>query len=134
MKTIERSWADPSFKSEIKRAIIFLLILFFVQLFAYILPAWSNHNVVRYYLSLHTLLELISIVISGMVFIVGWNSYGERLVGMWHCSLARSFLLVDWTFFIQCPMSACPISFRRMTRKNIFIFGYYRASWQRLFC
>jgi len=81
MKTIERSWADPSFKSEIKRAIIFLLILFFVQLFAYILPAWSNHNVVRYYLSLHTLLELISIVISGMVFIVGWNSYGERLVG-----------------------------------------------------
>src|SRR5450830_1770121 len=88
MKTIERSWADPSFKSEIKRAIIFILILFFVQLFAYILPAWSNHNVVRYYLSLHTLLELISIVISGMEFI--W------LNTIWKCGTALLRVLFYW--------------------------------------
>lgn len=58
-----------------------LIFLAAVQLLAWLVPAWPEFKGVPYYLPLHTLLETVSIVVSMMVFAVGWNSHSQKLSG-----------------------------------------------------
>ena len=61
--------------------VAFLFLLASVQLLAWLLPAWSDFKGVPYYLPLHVLLETASIIVSMMVFAVGWNSRSSNLSG-----------------------------------------------------
>jgi len=58
-----------------------LLILSVIQLMAWLLPTWPEFKGIPYYLPLHTFLESVSIVVSMMVFAVGWNSQSRTTSG-----------------------------------------------------
>lgn len=58
-----------------------LLLLAFIQLLAWLIPASPSAKGIPNYLPLHVLLETISIVVSMMVFAVGWNSRSSNLSG-----------------------------------------------------
>lgn len=58
-----------------------LLVLATVQLAAWLLPAWPEFSGIPHYLPLHVFLENISIIVSMMVFAVGWNSHNRNLSG-----------------------------------------------------
>ena len=58
-----------------------LLALAFIQLTAWLLPAWPEFKGIPNYLPLHVLLETVSIVVSMMVFAVGWNSNRQNVSG-----------------------------------------------------
>lgn len=60
---------------------LFLLLLAAIQLLAWLLPAWHEFKGIPFFLPLHTLLETCSIVVSIMVFAVGWNSLSKNLSG-----------------------------------------------------
>ena len=77
----ESFWPHPDSRKAMRRMAVFLLILALVQLAAWLLPAWPDSKGVPGYLLLHTLMETTSIVISMMVFVVGWNSHSRALSG-----------------------------------------------------
>ena len=58
-----------------------LLVLAFIQLIAWLLPAWPEFKGIPNYLPLHVLMETVSIVVSMMVFAVGWNSNSQKVSG-----------------------------------------------------
>ena len=58
-----------------------LLMLSIIQLMAWLLPTWPEFKGIPYYLPLHTFLEFVSIVVSMMVFAVGWNSHHRTMSG-----------------------------------------------------
>jgi hypothetical protein len=53
---------------------VILLLLAAVQLLAWLIPGSPDSKGIPNYLPLHTLMETVSIVISMMVFAIGWNS------------------------------------------------------------
>ena len=69
------------YRTPMRRMCIFLLFLAFVQILSWLLPAWPNSKGIPYYTPLHDLLETISIVISMMVFAVGWNARDKTQSG-----------------------------------------------------
>ncbi|KAF0205917.1 MAG: hypothetical protein FD173_606 [Gallionellaceae bacterium] len=71
----------PSHRSAMRDAVKILIFLAAVQLLAWLVPAWPEFKGIPYYLPLHTLLETVSIVVSMMVFAVGWNSHSQKLSG-----------------------------------------------------
>ena len=74
-------WLHPTYLTPMRRMAAFLLLLAGVQLLAWLLPTWSDFKGIPYYLPLHVLLETISIIVSMMVFAVGWNSHSRSLSG-----------------------------------------------------
>ncbi|BCK87020.1 sensor histidine kinase RcsC [Sideroxyarcus emersonii] len=58
-----------------------LLTLAVIQLTAWLLPAWPEFKGIPNYLPLHVFLETISIVVSMMVFAVGWNTNRQKVSG-----------------------------------------------------
>ncbi len=68
-------------KTPLSNMIRMLLLLAAIQLTAWILPSWPEFTGIPYYLPLHNLLEMISIVISMMVCAIGWNSRSQNLSG-----------------------------------------------------
>lgn len=72
---------DPSYRTSMRRMLAFLSFLASIQLLAWLLPTWSDFKGVPYYLPLHELMETASIVVSMMVFAVGWNSRSSTLSG-----------------------------------------------------
>ena len=74
-------WLHPNYRNAMRRTATILLLLAFTQLLAWLIPASPSANGIPNYLPLHTLLETISVVVSMMVFAVGWNSRGSSLAG-----------------------------------------------------
>ncbi len=74
-------WLHPQYRDAMLNMAKILLVLVFIQLLAWMLPAWPHSKDIPYYLPLHTLLETVSIIVSIMVFAVGWNSKGRLLSG-----------------------------------------------------
>lgn len=58
-----------------------LLMLMLTQLIAWLLPTLPEFKGIPNYLPLHLLLETVSVVVSMMVFAVGWNSRSSNLSG-----------------------------------------------------
>ncbi len=74
-------WLHPNYRNAMRSTAVILLLLAFVQLLAWLIPASPNAQGIPNYLPLHTLLETVSIMVSMMVFAVGWNSRSDNLSG-----------------------------------------------------
>jgi diguanylate cyclase (GGDEF)-like protein/PAS domain S-box-containing protein len=90
---IVRPWLHPRHGPALRRMVLGLAALAAIQVASLWLPAWGPAANIRYYLPLHTLLETISIVVSLMVFAVGWSS-SARGVSANALFLACAFLCV----------------------------------------
>ncbi len=71
----------PNYRHAMRSMAIFLLLLAFIQLLAWLIPALPEFKGIPNYLPLHMLLEMVSVVVSMMVFAVGWNSRSSNLSG-----------------------------------------------------
>ena len=71
----------PSYRNAIRSTAFILLLLALVQLIAWLIPASHSARGIPDYLPLHVLMETVSIVVSMMVFAVGWNSRSSNLSG-----------------------------------------------------
>ncbi len=71
----------PHYRQPLRRTVAILLVLALIQLLAWLLPSLPEFNGIPNYLPLHVLLETVSIVVSMMVFAVGWNSRSSNLSG-----------------------------------------------------
>lgn len=74
-------WRHPNYRNTLSRTVPVLLLLAFIQLLAWLIPALPEFKGIPNYLPLHVLLETVSIVVSMMVFAVGWNSRSSNLSG-----------------------------------------------------
>lgn len=72
---------QPQQQQSMRRMLVFLLILAAIQLAAWLLPTWPEFKGIPYYLALHEVLEVSSIVFSMMIFAVGWNTKDRALPG-----------------------------------------------------
>lgn len=77
----QQSWLHPNHQKAMRNMGAFLLLLAIIQLLAWMLPSWPEFKGIPYYLPLHVLLETASIIISMMVFVMGWNSLSRSLSG-----------------------------------------------------
>lgn len=71
----------PDHQEAMSKMALFLLLLAAIQLLAWLLPTWPEFKGIPNYLPLHVLLETGSIILSMMVFAVGWNSRSKNLSG-----------------------------------------------------
>ena len=71
----------PSYRATMGRLAKFIVLLALIQFVAWLVPATPSATGITAYLPLHVLLETISIVISMLVFTVGWNSRDHRQSG-----------------------------------------------------
>lgn len=69
---------DPAYHAPLPRMFAALALLACVQWFAWLIPTPQDYTGIPYYLLLHSTMEIFSIVISMMVFIVGWNSQTHK--------------------------------------------------------
>jgi len=86
-----QNWLHPDYQRPMRRMGVFLLLLALIQLFAWLLSTWLKSKDLPGYLPIHTLLETISIVVSMMVFAVGWST-GDRRI-------ASNIILLCCVFF-----------------------------------
>ncbi|MCJ7764942.1 MAG: hypothetical protein MUP09_03275, partial [Thiovulaceae bacterium] len=71
----------PTHLSSMRKVILALVLLAFVVVTVWTVPLMPETEGISGYLPLHTMLEIISIVISMLVFAVGWNAYSSKLPG-----------------------------------------------------
>lgn len=64
-----------------RRVISLLVVLALAQVIVWLIPAPSGSRDISHYLTLHTMLETVSIVIAMMVFAVGWNFHNNWAQG-----------------------------------------------------
>jgi len=69
----------PQYRDAMANMASLLLFLASVQMLVWLFPDWSNSTNIPHYILWHDILELISIVISMLVFAVGWNSRDKTL-------------------------------------------------------
>jgi PAS domain S-box-containing protein len=74
-------WLHPNYRNVIRSTAVILLLLALIQLLTWLIPASPGAKGISNYLPLHVLLETISVVVSMMVFAVGWNSRSSNLSG-----------------------------------------------------
>lgn len=74
-------WLHPSYRSSMLNMSAFIFMLACIQLLAWLIPDSSVSKNIASYLPVHTLLETISVVVSMMLFAVGWNSHNEKTAG-----------------------------------------------------
>lgn len=63
----------PSHEETTYKLVLFLIFLAFIQFLSWLVPSAPDHHGIPYYLSLHSLMETLSIVVAMMVVAVGWN-------------------------------------------------------------
>lgn len=63
----------PSHEITTYKLVFILALLAFIQFLSWLIPSAPNHQGIPYYLSLHTLMETLSIAVAMMVVAVGWN-------------------------------------------------------------
>jgi diguanylate cyclase (GGDEF)-like protein/PAS domain S-box-containing protein len=78
---LEKIGIHSSYRIAMSNMVQFLFALAFIQLVACFLPAWPNIKGVPNYIPIHDILETISIVVSMMVFAVGWNLQDKNQSG-----------------------------------------------------
>lgn len=71
----------PDFRQPMRRMGLFLLLLALIQFIAWLAPTIPDSKGIPHYLPLHLILETVSILVSMMVFALGWNSRSTRLAG-----------------------------------------------------
>jgi len=74
-------WLPPSHQAAMRNRLVIVGLLATCMLLAWMLPPLPGVRGIAGYLPLHTLLETIAIVISMLVFAVGWNAYSEKVPG-----------------------------------------------------
>ena len=81
--TDKQGWLrlHPSYKETMRSMAGFIALLALIQLVTWLVPARPDATGITAYLPFHILLETISIVISMLVFSVGWNSHDNRQSG-----------------------------------------------------
>lgn len=99
----ELDWPHPHYRKSLPRIMAFVLLLAVIQLLAWLLPPLPDSHGIPNYLPLHTLLETMSIVVSMMVFAVGWNAKGKNLSGnvVLLASVFFSIALLDFSHTIS---------------------------------
>ena len=80
------------------RVAVLLLVLALCQFIAWVIPATPGASGIEHYLPLHALMETVAIVIAMMVFMVGWNSHGEKTSGNL-VLLSCLFFAIGWLDF-----------------------------------
>jgi signal transduction histidine kinase/CheY-like chemotaxis protein len=85
----------PSYHRPMRRVGGLILLLAVIQLLAWMTPPQFDAGGIRGYLPLHTLFEIASIVVSMMVFTVGWNAHSRLLPGSIQL-LACMFFAIGW--------------------------------------
>ena len=90
----------PSYHQPMRRVGGLLLLLALIQLLAWMTPPQFDAGGIRGYLPLHSLFEIASIVVSMMVFTVGWNSHSRLLPGN-IALLACMFFAIGWLDFFH---------------------------------
>lgn len=85
----------PIYRDTMLRVAGILLFLALIQLLSWLIPDSPGARSIEGYLPLHTLLETVSIVISMLIFAVGWNSHSGKLPGN-IVLLACVFFSVGW--------------------------------------
>ena len=78
---LQKLGVHPDYCNAMSSMVKFLFVLALIQFIALLLPAWPNSNGIPNYIPWHYILEAISIVISMLVFAVGWNSHSKNLSG-----------------------------------------------------
>lgn len=68
----------PSHEITTYKLVLVLVLLAFIQFLSWLIPSAPNHQGISYYLSLHTLMETLSITVAMMVVAVGWNYRQSR--------------------------------------------------------
>ncbi|MBI3479344.1 MAG: EAL domain-containing protein [Nitrosomonadales bacterium] len=91
-------WLHPDYRDTMRTMAKFLVALTLIQLLAWLTPASPDAKGIPNYLPLHTLFETVSIVISMLVFAVGWNSHSRDISGN-TVLLACVFFAVGWLDF-----------------------------------
>lgn len=81
LDSMHKASIHPLYEEDVRHVGQFLILLAAIQLFAWLVPALPEFKGIPNYLPLHTLLETVSIVVSMMVFAVGWNSHSQKLSG-----------------------------------------------------
>jgi len=74
-------WLHPKYRKDMRSTATILLFLALIQLLSWLIPALPEFKGIPNYLPLHVLLEMVSVVVSMMVFAVGWNSRSSNLSG-----------------------------------------------------
>jgi diguanylate cyclase (GGDEF)-like protein/PAS domain S-box-containing protein len=92
------SGVHASHRQGMRRIGALLLLLALIQFTAWAIPATQGSKGIAYYLPLHTLMEIVSIVIAMMVFGVGWNSHTGKTAGNL-VLLACLFFAIGWLDF-----------------------------------
>ena len=90
----------PSYHDPMRRVGALLLLLALIQLIAWMTPPQFDAGGIRGYLPLHALFEIASIVVSMMVFTVGWNAHSRLLPGN-IALLACMFFAIGWLDFFH---------------------------------
>ena len=90
----------PSYHQPMRRVGSLLLLLALIQLLAWMTPPQFDAGGIRGYLPLHVLFEIASIVVSIMVFTVGWNAHSHLLPGN-IALLACMFFAIGWLDFFH---------------------------------
>ena len=89
-----------SYRRPMRRVGGLLLLLALLQLLAWLTPPQFDAGGIRGYLPLHVLFEVASIVVSMMVFTVGWNAHNRILPGN-IVLLACMFFAIGWLDFFH---------------------------------
>ena len=89
-----------SYRHPMRRVGGLLLLLALLQLLAWLTPPQFDAGGIRGYLPLHILFEVASIVVSIMVFTVGWNAHSRKLPGN-IVLLACMFFAIGWLDFFH---------------------------------
>jgi len=74
-------WLHPSHRAAMRHTVTILALLAVTQLVVWLLPSFPEFHGIPHYLPLHFFMETVSIVVSMMVFAVGWNSRSSNLSG-----------------------------------------------------
>jgi signal transduction histidine kinase/ActR/RegA family two-component response regulator len=90
----------PSYHHPMRRVGGLILLLALIQLLVWMTPLQFDAGGIRGYLPLHTLFEIASIVVSMMVFTVGWNAHSRLLPGN-IALLACMFFAIGWLDFFH---------------------------------
>jgi diguanylate cyclase (GGDEF)-like protein/PAS domain S-box-containing protein len=73
-----RAGIHPPYRASLRRIICLLGLLLVVQYLSWLSPAPLSFQGIPQYLLLHSVMEMFSVVISMMVFIVGWNAHANK--------------------------------------------------------
>jgi len=76
-----RLGVHPQYSIAMQNMIRFLSVLAFIQLLAWSLPSWPISQAFPNYIIWHDILEAISIIISTMIFAIGWNYRDKNIPG-----------------------------------------------------